>query len=201
MEIPTGWAQINIVFEGLAAPRGAQVVYAAQRVTGGGIDNPQQAADFVRGAWQNEVMPNLVQALTLKEVRVKFGPNATGLDATSTSGQAGGVVQPAEAPQVAALIRKITAQGGRQGKGRMFLPGIPESAVQGGALNTATIDAINAFMLDLLNVHNAVQFPVALLHAEALVSPYIVLAFQTQSIVATQRRRIRKVGGRRNVGP
>jgi hypothetical protein len=201
MEIPTGWAQVNLVFEGLAAPRGAQVVYGAQLVGGGALVTAQDYADFARTAWETTLQPELTQALTFKEARVKLGPNATGLDATATSNQQGGVALSTEAPQVAVLIRKITAQGGKQGKGRMFLPGIAEVAISGGAINAASKNLLDIAFADWLDQHDTALFPVALLHQEAGISPYIVTQMITQSVVATQRRRIRKVGGRRAPTP
>jgi hypothetical protein len=201
MEIPTGWAQVNLVFGGPGAPRGAQVVYGAQLVGGGALTTPQDYADFARTAWETDIHPGLMSGLIFVEARVKFGPNATGLDATATSNTAGGLAVSGEAPQVAVLIRKITAQGGRQGKGRMFLPGIPETSVSGGVVEQGTINVLDANFADWLAAHSLANFPVALLHQEAGISPFIVTEMFTQNIIATQRRRIRKVGGRRSVAP
>ncbi len=197
MEIPTGWAQINVVMGGPALPRRAQCVYGAQLVTGSPLVTAQDHANFARDTWEQEIMPLLVSNVILQEVRCKFGPSETGLDATATSNQPGGVSLPSEAPQVALLIRKVTAQGGRSGKGRMFLPGVNEGAVSGGVLDAGSVAVVDAAFEDWLAAHSTAQFPVALLHAEAGISPFIVLEMATQSLVATQRRRIRKVGGRR----
>jgi hypothetical protein len=174
-------------------------VYGGQIVGGGVLVGPQDHADFARSAWEDEILTEQISGVTLLEVRVKFGPNDTGPDASSTSNTNGGDNTAGEAPQVAVLTRKITLQGGRTGRGRMFLPGISETKVQNGNVNAASLINLNAAFLAWMNLHDTAQFPVALLHAEPGPAPLIVTEMQVQARVATQRRRIRKVGGRRSV--
>jgi hypothetical protein len=138
--------------------------------------------------------------MTLKEVKCKFGPNATGADHTLTSGVAGQQVSSSDAPQVAALIRKTTPFGGRTGKGRMFLPGLAEAVTDnGGTLTTTYRNDLQASVTAWLNFHSTQGLPIHLLHGDPLLNPFVVSAMEVQSLVATQRRRIRKVGGRRRI--
>jgi hypothetical protein len=83
----------------------------------------------------------------------------------------------------------------------MFLPGLLETSISGGNVDVPSQTAINNAFDDWLAAHSTAQFPVALLHSVPAISPFIVTDMQCQLVAATQRRRIRKVGGRKVVGP
>jgi hypothetical protein len=200
MEIPPGFAQINLVFNGLAVPRGAQCVYGVLVTSGGVNTTPAQVAQVAANAFSVDLAQRVVNNITLKEVKVKFGPNTTGPDHTLTAGIQGQQNSSGDAPQVAVLIRKVTPFGGRQGKGRMFLPGLAEAVTDtGGTLQGQYRVDLQQDMTDWLTFHDNAGLPVQLLHAEAGLAPFVVTAMEVQSLVATQRRRLRKVGGRRRV--
>lgn len=194
MIIPDGYAQVNLKFGGAAAPTGAEMTFGVD-VTGFTGD-PLDAATAVANAWNVEDMPEQqVDGIELQGVLVKFGPNATGPSAELGVSIPGTVSQDGSPPMVSALISKTTAFGGRAGRGRMFMPGVPEQSVnEAGALGdtyvgnlqgAATAFAANMVLADL---------PPVLLHAEGspISTPTPVTNFVVQTQSATQRRRNRR---------
>src|SRR3972149_1785273 len=120
MPIPSGFGQVNYRFSGAGAPSGAEVTFGFT-VPGG--DDPTTAGGDLITAWNATDMPDLYSlSLTFEEVLVKFGPDATGPSAVTPAGGAGGLGA-AGGPQQAYLVHKHTALGGRQGRGRFYVPG------------------------------------------------------------------------------
>lgn len=106
-----------------------------------------------------------------------------------------GVVTVASLPNnTAVLVRKVTALGGRRGRGRMFIPGANRDSCTGnGALIPDAFagwaTAIEAFT-DGIPAGANVSNPV-LLHQSAPFDATDVVTLQLQHQVATQRRRMR----------
>jgi hypothetical protein len=194
MIIPVGFGQANLFFTGDDCPRGAQVTFGFSN------DTPLSALDaagVIAGIAASDLMPQFSSAVTLEQVKVKLGPNDTGDEALVAAGVAGSVSGDGYSPQVAALVVKQTALGGREGRGHMFLPGLYEGASTGAGRFAATPlsnwqDTVDSFLDDL----SSAAVPMYLLHNSAT-APTAVQALQVAPLFASQRRRIRKVGGRR----
>jgi hypothetical protein len=202
MIIPAGFAQVNMLFQGVAAPRGAQVVFGVRRVEPATVTTPIALANLATSLWSAHIRPLQSPSIKLVGARAKFGPNATGPDATNTVNFDGGNVGGAESPQVAVLVRKVTEQGGRTGRGRMFVPGAIDASVNGaGQLAGDTPTAFQNGFTDWLEGWSDALWPVVILHSIEGLAPVTVVAMQVQQTAATQRRRLRKVGGRRAVLP
>lgn len=97
---------------------------------------------------------------------------------------------------VALLVQKRSDFGGRRNRGRMFMPGVPESAVNEiGELTSTYRNAVQGLLDDwlenlqaggALNTSNMV-----ILHSSAPSTPTVVTSLTCDSRVATQRRRLR----------
>lgn len=197
--IPTGFAQCNLFFVGSSVPRNAQIAL--------GIDNnatlgAPALAGVVGGAWVTHIMPLLPEVLTLEGVKAKLGPNATGAESTISYGVPGGDddAEPMP-PNVAILVSKNTATGGIKNKGKIFVPAFPESDSSGGgyllvARQTAWQTAMDAF----LGALDTADSPMVVLHNDAT-APTPVTDLLVQLRLATQKRRLRRAGGRRAVTP
>lgn len=192
MLIPIGYAQINLRFEVTDWPRNAEVVYGVELNEPG--DTP---ADVAEKAWDLAV-DHLLSVATVNHklvmARAKFGPNATGPYAERTGIEAGTVNQSPTPPQVTMLISKTTDQGGRAGRGRMYLPLVPGNQVNSAGLISGT--AISGFQSAIntwLAGHLSADIPVVLLHnaGSSDTTPDIVQRMDVQSRTATQRRRNR----------
>jgi hypothetical protein len=191
MFIPDGWAQVNLVFGGSDFPEGAQVVFGVDVATY--VGTAQDAADDI-AAIVNSRLASQWGGLTLfEEVRVKFGPVASGAYAVSAGGGGGSGAGTNVTANTAVLIRKATQFGGRQNSGRMFWPWVSEGNVTGagfvaGGTVTALQNAMNLFLSDLA----AADLSLALLHSGVSPEPQLVTSLAVQSKVATQRRRLRR---------
>jgi hypothetical protein len=82
----------------------------------------------------------------------------------------------------------------------MFVPGLTEGSTDGnGVFNSGTLGVWTTGFGDLLTGMQGLAMPPFLLHNDAT-APTEILAFNVVPLFASQRRRIRKVGGRRT-GP
>jgi len=162
---------------------------------GVGVPNVVDGANAIHDSWQAmDVMAVLSSAWRLEEVVLTImtatGP-ITGTDTRSplTGANTGN----GAAANLAYLIRKTTNQGGRAGRGRMYLPGVEETDVDaagnfsGGILTTAA-----TVFGDMINDFSTNDVPLRLLHNNPALTPGVItgMAFQTQA--ATQRRRLRR---------
>jgi len=92
------------------------------------------------------------------------------------------------------LAKKITARGGRNGRGRFYLPGgfCPEANVDEiGQIQTSNHAALQGMMSAWLTEANSNSVPPYLLHSDAT-APDALTSIVVERIVATQRRRLRR---------
>lgn len=189
MVIPNGYAQVSHFFGGAASPHGAAVTYGVAREESLAPDLVAQGAhELFDNFWPANADSNWQLLSTL----VKFGPNATGPTgeyAATVNGAISGVACP---PNVAILIQKQTAFGGRTGRGRMYLPGVASQGVNdNGTIKTAELIDINGRAADFLSAMGDFGYPLALLSATAS-DPKPITALSCGASVATIRRRLRR---------
>lgn len=95
-------------------------------------------------------------------------------------------------PNNAILVRKVTAQGGREHTGRMYMPGVDETGADNtGLLTTAYVAALQASVNGMLGDMSTNDIPMYVLHQNPLTPPTLVTSLVVQSRTATQRRRLR----------
>lgn len=190
MIIPAGYAQATHIFRGTTLPLGAVVTYGVDMQGFGGT--LEDAADALYLAFQANVMQNVVQTVRHANLLLKEGPNATG-PSVEISGEGSGSVNGAsEVPSAAFLCRKLTNAGGRQARGRFYLPGCPaESVNSDGALADTIANAVTADLSAFLGAMNGADLPMVLLHGNAM-APTDVTSMVCDTRVATQRRRLRR---------
>ena len=193
MEIPDGYAQINWHFTGAAVPTGAQCTLGLN-VTGVGV-TAQEVADEVGPLWSTWILATQSSALTLVSASVKFGPVATGPSAEVAIGDAGTNSATAEVPNVALLVQKVTAAGGRAGRGRFYVPGMAGDVFASNGVSGGGTQAVQQTAFD--NFHAALitsGFSPVLLHSVGapITVPTPITSFQVSGLAATQRRRLRR---------
>jgi hypothetical protein len=194
MIIPETFAQVNLRFTGGAVPLGAEMTFGVSHVGHGGT--PAQVAGDIGADWITSNMNDQqVNDVTLSTILVKFGPNDSGNFAEVAVGAQGTDSDPGITPNTSVLIKKETNFGGRQGRGRMYMPGLPEHLVgDGGVLEpayiTSTQAACDAFFAALV----ADDLVPVLLHSEDSPPqlPYTITEFVVDNTAATQRRRMRR---------
>ena len=193
MLIPLGFAQINAIHTGSALPFRSEWTLA---VAHDSIEQTpiQVAQSFEAALLDSNLYDNVSLGVTMSSVLVKFGPNDTGKSALEPANEPG-VAGNSAAPQVAYLIHKNTDDGGRAGRGRFFLPGVPDANVNpngtilGGTL-TAMQTALDNFLAGLLSRDLE---PVVLHNVGGpLTNPSPITSFSPDARAATQRRRMRR---------
>ena len=193
MLIPEGFAQINILMGGVALPTGAQVTFGVDHT--GDAGNPDAVATEIATRWELDVMPILSQDVELQEVRVKFGPNDVGPIGQFAGTAVGGLNSAAIEPNSTILVRKLTAFGGRTGRGRMYVPGLGDLQVDSaGNILSSPLSIAQAAFTDLLTSLDAGGLPMFLLHDEdsPVSTPLEVTSLSVDTKIATQRRRLRR---------
>lgn len=195
MLIPVDYAQANLRFRGQGLPTGAEVTIGLDMnaFTGSG---PEAAASAVFDAWITAGMGDFyTTSIEVYEVLVKYGPNATGPSGVDSGAAPGTASGDSDSPNTATLVRKQTGAGGRTGRGRMYIPGTPGSAVDVDGI----IDPL--YMADLQTAANNFLTELAtrnmvgvLLHAPGspISAPLPLTGLVVDSRVATQRRRLRR---------
>lgn len=193
MAIPSGYAQANFHFEG------AGLFYPAECTLGLDVslssDDPESIAAWLAAAWEAEINPSLTNVVTLTQVRVKFGPDATGPSGDWNGANQGNVSTTGTSSQVTYLVKKGTAFGGRAGRGRMYVPGVPEAQVgSDGDLDDTWVANMTAGFGDFAAVLVANDVTPVVLHGPGspLGSPTPITSFAVDGRVATQRRRNRR---------
>jgi hypothetical protein len=193
MRIPFGYAHVLLGFTGPAVPRGAAMTFGVFNE----LDlSPSDISLAVDTEFNAELRPRFLNTVTLSAIRVKLGPNVSGALHTRAVSRTGAIAVGAASPQVAKLVRKTSAEGGRWSQGRMYWPGVGETTIdQAGIIDPATLSAdqtaLTAFRLDLA----AAGLPLQIFHATTSSSdrvPTPVNGLILDATVATQRRRLRR---------
>lgn len=190
MVIPIGFAQINYVLTGSALPYGAEVVFGVDNA--GALSASAIAASVGNCFSTGAIDARLCSSVKLSECRAKLGPNNTGAMAVATFNLPGLQVASAITPGVSVMAEKVTALGGRKGRGRMFWPGASDTAFDdNGALTGANVTAWNASLANFLGDLTTIGLPMVLLHGDAT-TPTPVTALTVDGRAASQRRRQRR---------
>lgn len=193
MVIPVDYAQVNFRFTGAGAPSGAEVTMGLKVDTYAG--SPADAATDLYGVWNATWKQVQTNAVALTEVLVKFGPDATGPSGTASGSTTGSITSTGASPAVSLLVQKVTAVGGRAGRGRCFMPGMSEADVSvSGVVDAAYLAVAVTEWNDFLTLCGTGLLYPALLHGASspITSPTAITGLIPQAIVATQRRRQRR---------
>lgn len=163
------------------------------------IDTPpytQANADALIDAMA-ETLDNIVSADTIMDGgHVLVGNDGGNLryDVTLGSPHSGGRAGTGISPQVAILIQKRTALGGRRNRGRMYIAGASEGDIGtngslSGTLQTAVTGACDGLMNLPVAVPAANISQPVLLHDEPPTTPTVITDLAMTLYSATQRRR------------
>lgn len=191
MFIPQGYSQVNVIMGGAGLPNGAQWTFGVRNNL---ETDPTSIANAIAAQISaSTLMTNFTNAVTINSIRVKNGPGEDGPFsevAAVIPGTVSGSVVP---PNTSLLVKKVTGQGGRRGQGRMFLPGLDESEVDGtGTVGSSRRTAVGTDLNALLLSLSGADLDMVVLHGDPGFAPLDVTALVVQTKVATQRRRLRR---------
>lgn len=185
--IPVGYAQ---VLGRISLTGDAQEMAITFGVEGAVLS--QANADDISAALATFVKGSIGSNYTYQGAIVSGGGIGGGLVWETTEGTGVGLNSSSTLPSNCAyLYRKRTALGGRKNRGRMFLPGVGEADVNSlGVISTGVVGALQALADDLLTDLDAAGYPMHILHNDST-PPTQVTALLLDSVIATQRRRLR----------
>lgn len=189
--IPEGFgtASVRMQLPGESGP-GYNVFGLEREGTLTALQTAQQWGDAINNAgspWtllSNEVLTDQV------EVRLKIGGelHVAAVALTVTGGDASAMAP----PQVSWLIKKTTGFAGRSNRGRFFLPGAVEGAIDaGGALTPTALSNLQIAASQFLGDLGTLGQEMVVLHENPALTPRVVTALVVDARVATQRGRLR----------
>lgn len=201
--IPEGFAEVSVEMRNDADPEPWYITFAIDLATAGG--DIELAHATVLAAIGAGIQPSLSTTTTITGVRYKVGQPSGPPLAVDFAAALDGASAAQRLPQnCAVLVRKATLRAGRPGKGRFFIPSVPEGSVSEiGVLETdyrVTMQDQMDEMWLILNAGTGIPetsppTPMVLLHNSGTpggVDPTPVTSLQVQSVIATQRRRLRR---------
>lgn len=204
LNLPAGYFHAQMLFGGVAAPTKAACTFAGkdEAVT----STPATIGAAIITAYNARLDIQTNSSITFEGVRVKKGPMDIGPYATVAASNAGGNGVIATTPNVAFLLHKYTAIGGKKGQGRMYWPGVGESEVDyAGAVDATKLSTFNTALGQFFADLATAGYPMYLAHSfgtykkrdgstvvVASRAPDLVTSIALDAKAATQRRRLRR---------
>jgi hypothetical protein len=194
MPTPPGFADVSmqLLLAGFARP--AYITFGVDPVA----TDPDLVAQFIVNAWTTAGSMNsrLDSTVTMREVIVRLGTDGgEDLLGSATNAVVGGLTGGAPPPNVAVLVHKRTARGGRRGRGRLFLPWFcsDNDTNEDGTLLPALVSSVQTAAGVWLAALATNDVPMYILHSPGQTAegpPNEVTSLTVSSLVATQRRRL-----------
>lgn len=192
--IPVNYGQVTLKLGLIGHPTDYVITCGIGPLVGA---NPSVLAAAISALWQAPSRPlnqgSFLGSYTYKgcdvTVMTATGPILGSFGASIT----GTLTGSAPPPNVAYLVKKETERGGRKGRGRFYLPPIHngESLIDAsGVIDASSVTAIQAWYTNLQTAWAATTFGPVLLHEDGS-TPDAITGLSFQSLVATQRRRLR----------
>lgn len=189
--IPNGFgtATIRMQLPGESGP-GFNVLGLEREGTLTALQTAQQWGDAINNAGSPWTLLSNQVDTDQVEVRLNIGGElhiaAVALSIT------GGGADPMAPPQVSYLLKKGSGFAGRANRGRIFLPGVEETAVDpGGALTSGAISALQGAANQFLSDLGSLGQEMVILHENPALTPRVVTSLIVDGRVATQRGRLR----------
>jgi len=198
--IPDGYAQVLVPLKHANLARSAACTFGVNMASW--TESDQDLCDAICQAWETAWDEWLDSQVTIGPVVLRVGQSSGDpLTVIGTTTQAGANTDAQSPPNVALLVKKASATGGRRGRGRMYLPwtcqedAVDEVGNIGGASLSAFQVSASAFYTDLgTGVTGTDPSPMVILHdssgAGVEPGPSLVTALNVDSRIATQRRRL-----------
>lgn len=193
--IPTGYVLFKFRHR-LVGDLEEMICTVGAETTASTAQNRTDSCDYAFDNWRDNVIPNMANTYSIVGVDGVFGSASGDITHTSTAAANNGGSASAPLPQnCAVLVRKNSGVGGRANRGRLYVPGPAEGTISStgvidatplAAWQTAFNNFLLGFPIDPL-VGDAVIF-----HSDVALPPTVITDFRVDSVIATQRRRLRR---------
>lgn len=190
MTIPEGYSLVRLDFSGSGVPTGAVMTFGLNNAA---LLTPATIADDVGSALDtNNVKLLYDNSVSLTNIHVKNGPDATGPFFDRATVLPGERVGEVGYPGAAVLIKKSSALGGRKNQGRMYMPGISEADIALGGVVEASFQALCQSTWSAIFAELDGSYGMVILHSDPADTPTGITALNVEGQIATQRRRNRR---------
>ncbi len=192
MTVPVGYAAALIPLRHTLQTRSAAITF--------GIDvrsttiSDTALCNAVQAAFTSTLGTVLDSNVTVGPTQLSVGQSdGTSIATVGDNSSAGGAAQTSVPPSVAVLIQKLSATGGKRGRGRLYVPWLLATSVvdEGGAIAGATVTNLQtkatAFRTAIIAI--AGGSAIVILHQSGSATPAIVTSLRVDPRIATQRRR------------
>ena len=189
MLVPTGFGAVTVPMKHSGLSRSAAVTFGIDLSSH--VGDADDAANAVQAALVTDFNTRIDSEVTIGPVVVQANFGLGTIPGTASSSDSGDLSIDSVTPNTAVLVRKNTALGGREGRGRFFLPwAIDKTDVnESGGLDPTQASNIQAALNDLLGELFAQDVPMVLLHNSVTV-PTPVTSLTVDLLVGSQRRRL-----------
>ncbi len=140
-----------------------------------------------------DLMGNISVGCTWVSTTFNLGSGATDNPVHEEPAGLAGLSSGTPAPaNVALLVQKRTALGGRRERGRNYFPGLTASAIDNAShVVSATLTGLQTNWDSMVTDMAALTYTPVLFHQTAPFTPTPVVSFEVQPLLATQRTRMR----------
>lgn len=193
--IPVGFGLAQLVFQRDGAPRESITTFGYDPPTLDPVAHADTINALVRGVGRPITAAQMETGWSFVGVRCTEMDDVGPLQGEFLSLLAGTGAAGAMPPNCAVLIRKFTAAGGRRNRGRMFVPPVHPAETNvspSGTIAGAQLTNLQTWWGNVLTQMGVAGLPVVLFHSEVPFTPTPVTSFVVQSVIATQRRRMRR---------
>lgn len=190
--IPEGFGEATLNFTGGPSdPINIVWGYEVATLTSEPNENAQncyEAFALGQNPWTKLSGPLTLQSCTVRETEGGVVRNGEYVAPVAS----GNPANPMLPTNNALLVRKVSSAGGRRGTGRMYVPGLNETAVDAqGIVESSYLIVLQAAFTGMLGDLSTNDVPMHILHDIAGPAPTLVQSLAVQARVATQRRRLR----------
>jgi hypothetical protein len=199
--IPTGFAQVTIPFAHATMTRKAAIVYGI-KVPVGGV-TPEGLATSALLDFTASMSAEIDSEVTMGPAEVSIGQDGgEALAGAGSNTQPGTNPTSSPSPNVAVLLKLRTARGGRRGRGRKYLPwALAEGELaENGVIIAGQVTQLNTAANSWRTTAAAAGRDLVILHSNSSPTntgpatvpgpPDTVTSISTDSLIATQRRRL-----------
>jgi len=142
------WTRVEIYFVGPFQKEWSNI-YWFQQSAAVGAANYESAAAAIYGQLAANHSNCMVTTATIEGAYISFNDGAGTYGVPVYAATPGTIAGNALPEDVSAVVQRLTATPGPDGRGRIFVAGLPESFSNGSYLNAAGLAALSAFALVL----------------------------------------------------
>lgn len=180
--IPAGYSECSFIMQQ------NDTLQPAVCTVGFHTDDPDTGA-LIATSWETDMLAEMNNSFTYKQFRMVVAGGTLLTLPFNTPGAGGGS---GTSPQVSYLIQKLTASPGRKNRGRFYYPGCDETSVDAdGRVSSGKLGGLGTMLLAWEDTLAGIPVDPVILHHDAT-APTVIVSFQPESVVATQRRRLRR---------